>query len=769
LSKKKNRIHGYCCLVCLVGLALTLVINGEEAFGQYYSGKESDSAEGEAVSEPAGTVTLESVTVTADRPEYEKILSPGTVSWIEPDKMAGEQKDLPSLLERVPGVMIRRQGTGQYAYATIRGSTGSQVSVYVDGVPQNTGGSQTVDLSLIPVHDVVRIEVYRGYVPNRFSGAPMGGVINIVTKRPEGLGGKAEVGMRSFGGYSGSLSVTAPLFNGSLLVGAGYDESDGDFKYHHPGYQINPADNPEGNRWRRSNSYSSTDLLLKWQNDNWLIRGSWKETDRYFPAPAGETMADLYDPTCPPHGMCSNNALRWQKVIQKDVSVGWNDTFWDRLNVSVRFDYLDNDRVYENRSPRSTVPVNIFPGQLWADYRTKRWSPVMDASLKVTDWNLLEFHGDYSDETFDVVGNNWLEHNSARSWELKPGYEQKTWHLQLQDTVTLDRNDSFWLTMIGRSQKVEGSDRGGRTNDYSAWEDDQWKYSWGASLKKEFKSIGLTAQTTYGTFYRYPSFYEIYGDGVFVRPGAGYSNAIYRGLERPSWEHGKQWDAGLSWRGDFLGANHYLAATYFKREMDDLISFVTTPRYWVIYQNVGKGEAKGFEFEANMSWPLFGLYMSATYLDAKITEVDSRFHGFIGSQSGPMINQPEWEYFARGDLALPWFDERVKLFAEYKYLDKIPFNVYSEYNVAGESRIVYEDELALTNMGLKWQATDGLDLTLGVNDVFNKGPEQGYVAYIGGRQMSVTDRPANGGVGWPNLVDYPQQGRTWYATVKYSF
>lgn len=46
----------------------------------------------------------------------------------------------------------------------------------------NLNGDSAVNLSAIPVDNVERIEVYRGYVPARFSGAPLGGAINIVTK-----------------------------------------------------------------------------------------------------------------------------------------------------------------------------------------------------------------------------------------------------------------------------------------------------------------------------------------------------------------------------------------------------------------------------------------------------------------------------------------------------------------------------------------------------------------------------------------------------------
>lgn len=72
----------------------------------------------------------------------------------------------------------------------MRGSTGAQVNVYVDGVLMNLNGEAAVNLSAIPVDNVERVEVYRGYVPARFSGAPLGGVINIVTKKPREASGR---------------------------------------------------------------------------------------------------------------------------------------------------------------------------------------------------------------------------------------------------------------------------------------------------------------------------------------------------------------------------------------------------------------------------------------------------------------------------------------------------------------------------------------------------------------------------------------------------
>lgn len=175
---------------------------------------------------------LPEVTVEAKRPDWESKLSPGTVTIIRPEDYRGEQKDLPELLKKVPGLHVREvNGKGQYATVSVRGSTASQVGVFVDGVLTNLGGDAAADISVIPVENVERIEVYRGFIPSRFAGTFMGGVINVVTKKPREANIAAEVGKSSLGGKKVGVEVTSPLGGGTLMIGLNYDASDGDFRY----------------------------------------------------------------------------------------------------------------------------------------------------------------------------------------------------------------------------------------------------------------------------------------------------------------------------------------------------------------------------------------------------------------------------------------------------------------------------------------------------------------------------------------------------------
>jgi vitamin B12 transporter len=177
------------------------------------------------------------ITVEAPRPDWESELSPGTVTVIRPDDYQGEQKTLPELLKDVPGVHVRYvSGKGGYTTVSVRGSTAAQVGVFADGVLVNLGGDAAMDLSTIPVKNIERIEVYRGYIPARFGGAYMGGAINIVTKKPQQSEiSSAAVGAASYGGFKANVEINAPLGGGSLLVGFNHEQSNGDFPYTNPG------------------------------------------------------------------------------------------------------------------------------------------------------------------------------------------------------------------------------------------------------------------------------------------------------------------------------------------------------------------------------------------------------------------------------------------------------------------------------------------------------------------------------------------------------
>jgi outer membrane cobalamin receptor len=112
------------------------------------------------------------------------------------------------LLQQLPGVHVDQSNPGGVASVYIRGSDPEQTVVLVDGVRVNDpmlsrGGSY--DLSSLDPASIERIEVLRGGGSAMYGADAMGGVINIITRRPE----NRPLGVTIGGGYGGEGYASA--------------------------------------------------------------------------------------------------------------------------------------------------------------------------------------------------------------------------------------------------------------------------------------------------------------------------------------------------------------------------------------------------------------------------------------------------------------------------------------------------------------------------------------------------------------------------------
>jgi len=110
---------------------------------------------------------------------------------VDTTEIAGRGEDLAAVLRRVPGARVRQYGgLGQYATLSLRSSTAEQVTILVDGIPQNRALGGAVDLSFLPATQLASMTVYRGFAPAAAGGAGLGGLVDIRTcvpgETPEG-------------------------------------------------------------------------------------------------------------------------------------------------------------------------------------------------------------------------------------------------------------------------------------------------------------------------------------------------------------------------------------------------------------------------------------------------------------------------------------------------------------------------------------------------------------------------------------------------------
>jgi iron complex outermembrane receptor protein len=178
-------------------------------------------------------VTLEEVVVTAtrDAQEIKKIPANVTVITKEEIERSNAQATVDVLRDQVGIVVTDYFGTGKTAAVDIRGfgATGPlNTLVLVDGRRVNEIDLSGVDWSQISLDQVERIEIVRGPGSVLYGDNAAGGVINIITKRPEkpfSASVEGMVGSYNYNKESGSVSGRwGPL---SAILSASYNSTDG--------------------------------------------------------------------------------------------------------------------------------------------------------------------------------------------------------------------------------------------------------------------------------------------------------------------------------------------------------------------------------------------------------------------------------------------------------------------------------------------------------------------------------------------------------------
>ena len=191
----------------------------------------------------------------------------GAVTEVEVAERREEAHVASELISSAPGVLSQdRGGLLQSRTLSLRGASSNGVLVLLDGVPLNGAGG-AVDLARIPLAIVDRFEVLRGGAGARYGGGALGGVVNVVTRRP-GSGGIVSGGMTygSFGTGIAHLSGTGALLGGHGLVVLHGARSKGDF-----GYLFDDRPSLEGNplvrRVRENNDVLTGGAMLRFRRD----------------------------------------------------------------------------------------------------------------------------------------------------------------------------------------------------------------------------------------------------------------------------------------------------------------------------------------------------------------------------------------------------------------------------------------------------------------------------------------------------------------------
>lgn len=145
-----------------------------------------------------------------------------------------EVTDAASLVEPLPGVHVRRLGADDsFATLSIRGSTSTQVAVFLAGVPLSGGADPTLDLSTLPLWPGARARVHRSFAPAGLGRGSLGGTLVIdppSPRAPERTSLWLAVG--SFGARRLRIGDVRGEADGvRIATGLSASRSDDDFEY----------------------------------------------------------------------------------------------------------------------------------------------------------------------------------------------------------------------------------------------------------------------------------------------------------------------------------------------------------------------------------------------------------------------------------------------------------------------------------------------------------------------------------------------------------
>jgi iron complex outermembrane receptor protein len=132
---------------------------------------------------------------------------------VSSETMEREYKtDVADALRTLPGLTAVNVGARNEANIYIRGFNSLQATMYLDGVPVYVPYDGNIDLARFTTFDVAEISVEKGAVSPLYGANTMGGVINIITKKPSSLlDMTVKTGVKSGDGYLGTLTAGTKL------------------------------------------------------------------------------------------------------------------------------------------------------------------------------------------------------------------------------------------------------------------------------------------------------------------------------------------------------------------------------------------------------------------------------------------------------------------------------------------------------------------------------------------------------------------------------
>jgi len=592
--------------------------------------------------------TLEETAITATRTEIAVEDAPASVSVVTQEEIKSlGATTLDEVLRHEAGVILRRDKGIAMATprVSLRGLGGdSRTLVMLDGMPLNDGYSSGVTWTQLGIENVERIEITRGPGSALYGGNALGGVINIITKKPSGREIKATVGAGSDNTRKYSASY-GDMFTDKfgMRIGFEHEKSDGypatttrrsitttqpstdELTGGYPGKSASGSDTyivgDAGDNWGERNNVNLQSYFTPDASSMITFNAQWGRHEYGYDRPHTYLTDANGNPSYSGYVDLGNG--RYASVSPNNFIYYMGNGDEEYTSLALMY-----DKEFEN------IVLNAKVGYSYKTkwYTTAGSSGTYDnAAGSLTDSDLYTWYTDvqlsgnigqkhkltggmtYRTNDFEQAGYSLSfyrdEDSKTSKNEITEGkdqyygvYIQDEWTLPASFTLFTGIRYDYWSASDGKAGQI------GSEETFSEPHDDAFS----PKVALVWNPIEDTVlRTSYGTAFRAPNIYDMYRSW---RSGTTnyHSNPNLKPEKLESWEIGAD--------QFFFNKKLKVSATYYNSEIKDAIERTNSgsDRYT---DNVGKASIDGFEL-ALEAQPVKGLklWANGSWVNSEVLE-----------------------------------------------------------------------------------------------------------------------------------------------------
>ncbi|MEI6305194.1 MAG: TonB-dependent receptor [Deltaproteobacteria bacterium] len=517
-------------------------------------------------------VKVEKVT-TASRFSQQVTKAPASLTVITRDEISKYgYRTLADILRAIPGLYVTYDRN--YSYLGIRGFSrpgdyNSRVLLMIDGHRLNDNIYDTAAIGTefpMDIDLIDRIEFMRGPGSSLYGSNAFFGVLNVITRKAEGVGRELSASAGNFETWTGRASYGSALDSGEsfLLSGTFYDSS-GQRSLYFPEF----ASTPSGGYTYHSDYDSSKSLFAHFVKSDFTLTGLYSSRKKGVPTGAYQTVFN--DP----------NSRTIDERGYLDLS--YNKLFSDSIDVSSRvfYDHYRYDGIYitDNSPSASITNLDKALGTSWGLETVVTFTPLPKNKISLG----AEFRHNLTQNQKNVDIDPSTTHLDDRRHSLNwGGFIQNEYHilepLRINLGVRYDSYESF-NAVNPRAALV-------------------------------YTPVEATAiKLLYSEAFRAPNAYELYyQDGVAMTSNPGLKPEKIRTID-------------AIWEQYFL-ENYRTSVGGFYYRVTELISQTSNDEGRIIYRNIDKTETFGAAFSLEGFWQN-GAKMRMSYNWQQATNVNT--------------------------------------------------------------------------------------------------------------------------------------------------